>query len=269
MALRGMELQFFKRGKVMYKTLMSLLGLNWRRFHTSTGSAFCMFSFVFHCNHPIWGFNAKLRQAWQHHVRILNDSSTNAVLSIFDNANAEPPLSGVNQTLGLLFSLDLESKSATLLQEYKDANQPLFVDSQGALSILANGNALQGYGQIPIVKEYGPEGDVRMSVQFGDLDGQHQSSYRVYRLEWEAVPAADPALFAEQGHAYASWNGATQVYEWDIFQGTTAESVVYTHSVKKFGFETELAIFNTTKFVKVAAVYDAGKKRDSAVVAVA
>ncbi|OAR02358.1 hypothetical protein LLEC1_02452 [Akanthomyces lecanii] len=208
-------------------------------------------------------------EAWQHHVRILNGSSTGVVLSMFDNANAEPPLSGVNQTLGLVFTLDLGSNSSTLLREYKDPSQPLYTDSQGALDLLPNGNALQGYGQLPIVKEYGPDGDVRMSIQFGDLDAQQeQSSYRAYRLEWEGVPAADPVVVAEQGYAYASWNGATDVSGWDIYEGTTAENVVFTHSVTKNGFETEAIIFNTTKYVKAAAVYTTGK-RDSAVVAVA
>lgn len=268
MALRGTELQFLRHGTVMNKTLMSCSGLNWRRLYTSPGDAFCMSKFHPPLDSSDFDLHANLCQAWQHHARILNGSSTEVVLSLFDNANAEPPLSGVNQTLGLLFSLDLQSKAATLLKEYKDPDQPLYVDSQGALSILANGNALQGYGQIPVVREYGPEGDVRLSIQFGDLNGQQQSSYRAYRLEWEAVPAADPAVFAEQGRAYASWNGATKVIEWDVFQGTTNGSVAYTHSVKKTGFETEVALFNTTKFVKVASVYDAGK-RDSAVVAVA
>lgn len=125
---------------------------------------------------------------------------------------------------------------------------------------------LQGYGQIPIVKEYGPRGDVRLSLQFGDLNG-NQQSYRAYRLEWEGVPAADPAVFAQTGHVYASWNGATGIRKWDIYEGTTAQDIKYTHSVKSTGFETRAAIRSTTKYVKVAAVHTRGK-RDSKVVAV-
>jgi hypothetical protein len=43
-------------------------------------------------------------------VRAFNVTNTSLVLHMFDNANSEPPLSGVNQTLSLMFSLDLEKK---------------------------------------------------------------------------------------------------------------------------------------------------------------
>ena len=181
---------------------------------------------------------------------------------MFDNANSEPPLSGVNQTLGLMFSLDLNKKTSTLLKDLYDSTQTLYTDSQGALNLLPNGNVLMGYGQIPIIKEYGPGGDVRMSIQFGDLDGT-QSSYRAYRLHWEGVPAADPTVFAMTGHAYMSWNGATCVQSWDIYEGKTPNNLKYTHSVSNAGFETEASISITTLYVKVTSVTAENVKRNS------
>jgi hypothetical protein len=170
----------------------------------------------------------------------------------------------VNQTLGLIFSLNLEKKTSTLLQNFYDPKQALYADSQGALDLLPNGNVLMGYGQIPIVREYGPGGDLRLSVQFGELAGS-QASYRAYRLEWEGEPAADPVVYAEKGHAYVSWNGATSVESWEIYEGTTAGNVKYTQSVRKVGFETEVSISTSTLFVKVAAVTAHGKRKSSAV----
>lgn len=173
----------------------------------------------------------------------------------------------MNQTQGLIFSLDLEKKTSTLIQDFTDPSEPLYAESQGALALLPNGNVLMGYGQIPVVKEYGPDGQVRMSVQFGDLNGT-QSSYRAYRLEWEGVPAADPVVFVEKGTAYISWNGATSVKRWDVYEGSTAHNLKFTHSVKKTGFETEASIKITTHFVKVVAVTRDHGKRHSAVVSV-
>jgi hypothetical protein len=92
-----------------------------------------------------------------------------------------------------------------------------------------------------------------------------QQSYRAYRLEWDAVPAADPALFVENGNAYFSWNGATGVESWEIFEGTTATNIEYTHTVKKAGFETQASICTTTKFVKVVAVHRHGKRASTVV----
>ena len=170
----------------------------------------------------------------------------------------------MNQTLGLIFSLNLKKKTSTLLGDFYDPKEALYADSQGALDLLPNGNVLMGYGQIPIAREYGPGGDVRLAVQFGDVAGS-QASYRAYRLEWEGEPAADPVVYAEKGHAYASWNGATCVESWEIYEGTTAKNVEYTHSVRKAGFETEVSISTHTLFVKVAAVSAHGKRKSRAV----
>lgn len=186
---------------------------------------------------------------------------------MFDNANSAPPLSGVNQTLGLIFSLDLKKKTSALLQDFYDPTQALYANSQGALDLLPNGNVLMGYGQIPLIKEYGPDGKVRLNVQFGDLNGT-QSSYRAYRLEWEGEPAADPVVFAEKGKAYMSWNGATSVQSWDIYEGTTACNVKLSHSVKNAGYETEASIKITTRFVIVTAVTARKGKRSSSAVSV-
>jgi hypothetical protein len=62
-----------------------------------------------------------------------------------------------------------------------------------------------------------------------------------------------------------SWNGATCVRSWDIYEGTTAENVKYTHSVNNTGFETEASISITTRFVKVAAVTVDGSRNSTAV----
>lgn len=166
----------------------------------------------------------------------------------------------------MLFSLDLKKKTSTLLKKFYDPKQALYADSQGDFNLLPNGNALMGYGQLPIVREYGPHGDVRLSIQFGELNGTQQS-YRAYRLEWEGIPAADPVVFAEKGHAYASWNGATSIRTWEVYEGTTPHNLRYTRSVKKSDFETEFPISNSARFVKVAAVTPRGK-RSSAVVPV-
>jgi hypothetical protein len=124
-----------------------------------------------------------------------------------------------------------------------------------------------GYGQLPLVREYGPGGDVRLSIQFGELNlvNGTQQSYRAYRLEWEGVPAADPVVFAEKEQAYASWNGATSVESWEVYEGPTANNLKYTQSVKNTGFETEISISSTTQFVKVTAVTNDGNRSSTVV----
>ena len=110
-------------------------------------------------------------------MRLQNVTSTDLVLHMYDNANADPPFSGVNQTLELNFYLGLEAKTSTNLKDLHIPDQTLYVDSQGAFNPLPGGNVLIGYGKLPIVSEYGPDGDVPMTMQFGSLN-RPQASYR-------------------------------------------------------------------------------------------
>jgi hypothetical protein len=123
-----------------------------------------------------------------------------------------------------------------------------------------------GYGQLPVVKEYGLAGDTRMTIQFGEL--AFLESYRAYRLPWSAIPAADPLVVVENGTAFISWNGATDITHWDVYEGRTTDDLVRTKSSPSSGFETDVTIANNTMFVQVAAFHREGFLRKSSVVAV-
>jgi hypothetical protein len=123
-----------------------------------------------------------------------------------------------------------------------------------------------GYGQLPVVKEYGPTGDTRMTIQFGDLG--FSESYRAYRLPWSAIPAAEPLVLVENGTAFMSWNGATDVTCWHIYEGETAKDLVQTKISRSAGFETDVKVANNTMFVQVAAFNEEKFLRNSSVVAV-
>ena len=210
------------------------------------------------------------RKEWQHHARAVNENSTSLAMTMFNNANSIPPIDGVNQTIGWEFLLDLEDMSVAILQNLTDPGQTLYSESQGATSLLPNGNYLMGYGELPYIKEYGPDGDVRLTIQFADPNAD-SSSYRAYRMEWDAVPAADPVTVATNGTIYMSWNGATGVESWDVLEGSTDSSLQLTNSVPNSGFETSAPINSTTKFVQVIAHAGSGSSattRNSSVVPV-
>ncbi|KUJ15115.1 uncharacterized protein LY89DRAFT_750346 [Mollisia scopiformis] len=204
--------------------------------------------------------------SWQHRVRVEHVTPEGLVLHMFDNANANRITP--NQTLGLDFYLNLTSKEATILKRLADPNEPLFATSQGAYDALPNGNVFMGYGELPVFKEFGPEGDVRMSTQWAGLDAS--SSYRTYRLDWTAQPAASPIVVARAGSAFMSWNGATNIAGWEIYEGETADALNLTKTVANDGFETKVSISNSTQFVQVAALWGHyhGSARNSSVVSV-
>ena len=55
-------------------------------------------------------------------------------------------------------------------------------------------------------------------------------SYRAYRMPWVGLPITRPTVKAadEPGagtDAYMSWNGATEVAEWELFAGSSASTL--------------------------------------------
>ena len=143
-----------------------------------------------------------------------------------------------------------------------------------------------GYGMEPYIKEYGPGSstgaDVRWSAQFGAAG---DSSYRAYKSEWHATPAADPSLVVANAttgdplsscagssslRGYVSWNGATEVQEWALYVGDSADGLSQVQVFENNGFETEFVVPASAKYVKVGAIESTGGNisRYSTVVAV-
>ena len=106
-----------------------------------------------------------------------------------------------------------------------------------------------------------------MAIQFC-LDSLGRS-YRVYRETWHATPVAPPVACVEASTAYMSWNGATDVIGWVVFQGTTNEPSTKVGTVKSQGFETSLNISASAKYVQVAVYQDGVLLRNSTVVLIA
>lgn len=105
------------------------------------------------------------------------------------------------------------------------------------------------YGQIPVMKEYGPGdpsgGDVRWTGRFG-VDNLVQS-YRGFKTEWQGFPTTSPSLvLGEDGNGcragYVSWNGATNVDEWVIYEGKMEDNLSYAGRIGYKGFETQFIV---------------------------
>lgn len=197
------------------------------------------------------------------------EDPTTVILHMFNNDNSNAPFYGGNQTLGLKFSLDLTTYTATLLKDLHVPNDPVYVPTQGSFVPQSNGNTVMGYGQVPYVREYDPDGDLRLQIQFGFLPMNISSiSYRTFRFEWTATPAHRPVLVADKvpgqaAYAYFSWNGATSVSHYDVYEGQSPTHLVKTRSVAKSGFETNATLYGHTKFVQIVAVDPSGRRKSN------
>ncbi len=190
--------------------------------------------------------------AWQHDVL----PEANGDVSIFDD-EATPAVG--KQSRGLVLALSFSGHTATVVQEYV-LPQHAYTGSQGNLQVLPNGNLLVGWGQLPYISEYDPEGYLLYLAAYPGPD----ESYRAFRSPWIGLPLTRPALkVLIEGtgvRAYASWNGATQVTSWQLWAGASpAELTAAGPPVPREQFETMLASTELTSWYAVQAFSAKGR----------
>ena len=202
----------------------------------------------------------------------MTDSSL--ILSLFNNANEEVD-NGTAPSNALMLYLDLppnKTVSPTLLRNLEVPGDDLYAESQGNyVPDLPNGNQVVGYGQISIVREFGPDGDLRWQAQFGG--NNIVQNYRGFKQVWHATPSQwDPALAVEKeadaacgALGYASWNGATEVEGWNVYAYDEGEDEVLLGTVEKKGFETVFDV-PASGYVVIGAVERGVEVRRSNVV---
>lgn len=204
---------------------------------------------------------------WQHYVRAHNVTSTSLDLSLFDNHNSIVD-NGTAPSHGYVYHLELPaSKSYTpqVIRRIETPAEEIYAGSQGNyVADLSNGNQLIGYGQISITREYGPAADgsdLRWQAQFGDMN--EIQSYRAFKDIWKATPADwDPSLVVDNGYAYVSWNGATEVTKWNIYITLSSGTAVKQVAAKK-GFETTFKVMFEAQTLQVGAVQNGSEVRRS------
>ena len=188
--------------------------------------------------------------AWQHDAR--HHGRTN-VLTLFDNGAGPPNVEP--QSRGLVLALDRTRKRATLVRAYTH-RPPLSAHKLGSTQTQPNGNVLVGWGTQPYFTEYAANG----SVVFDAMLPAGGQNYRTLRFPWVGRPAEKPALAAQGGALYASWNGSTELASWRVLSGPSAGALSSGAVTPKHGFETMLALPAGAKAVAVAALDRGGRE---------
>jgi hypothetical protein len=119
----------------------------------------------------------------------------------------------------------------------------------GNMQELDNGNRVVGWGQVPYVSEFSPDGKIVFDAAFPGPN----MTYRAHRREWVGKPADGPraALRTEGGKTtvLASYNGATQVARWKVLASGTEVG-----AADKQGFETAISITGDAAGLEVQAL---------------
>lgn len=124
----------------------------------------------------------------QHDIRALG----NGLYSVFDNGNLHNP----PRSRAVIYKLDTDAKTATLLWEYRNPPGTELSHYMGNAQQLPNGNMLINWavGSRPKATEVTPEGEVVYEMNFAE----RYHTYRTFRFSWSGV-VEQPRLFVEQG----------------------------------------------------------------------
>jgi arylsulfotransferase ASST len=183
------------------------------------------------------------RFAWQHDARRRPDRT----ITLFDNEAA--PQAGP-QSRGIVLRLDLRRRRATLVRSF--VHEPrLLAATQGNMQLLPNGHYFVGWGARPYFTEYDATGRrVLFDARFGFRD----DSYRAYRFPWTGRPGGRPAIAVSGRMAYVSWNGATEVAQWQLLAGESSHRLRPVRTVARADFESSLQIAPDAEWVAVRAL---------------
>jgi hypothetical protein len=189
--------------------------------------------------------------AYQHNAEWLGGDE----VSLLDDEGSpavKPP------SRGEIVRLDTKARTATLVNQLVRSPRALSTPSQGDLQALPDGGWMVGWGGLPNFTEFNAQGQEIYDAQLP----AGESSYRVYREAWSAQPIEPPAIVGEIGETgatlYATWNGATTVYSWQLLTGSSAADATVQSNTPKTGFETAIPA-PVAPFYEVRALSASGR----------
>jgi hypothetical protein len=203
---------------------------------------------------PSFNMGAGTNFEWQHDATL----QTGGLLTLFDDADSPREES---QSRAMEIHINTTKRRATLVHKYLHS-PPTLASSQGSAQVLPNGDMFVGWGSKPYFSEYTPSG----TQLFGGSFRSPVDSYRAYRFAWYGRPLQPPAIAvkptttAGEDDVYASWNGATQVADWQVLASTNAGGPFANvgSPVPWSGFETKIQEPSANYF-EVQALNSRGK----------
>jgi Arylsulfotransferase (ASST) len=191
--------------------------------------------------------------AWQHDGRILPDGE----VTLFDDGS-NPPIH--SQSRAVRIALDFKTHRARLTADYTHPDPPLLAASQGNMQTLPDGNAVVGYGGLPAISEYAPNGALLLDAHLP----YDMTFYRAFRFPWSGRPASPPAVLAdlndtgEETIVHMSWNGATEVASWRVLAGERPAALSAQATIAASSFESSTILPKKRTYVAVQALDAAG-----------
>jgi Arylsulfotransferase (ASST) len=190
---------------------------------------------------------------YQHDVVALGHNE----YSIYDDGGAGPgclPGSTQHPARALTFTVNPATNPAGVTLDTAYTHTPvLYSQYTGSSQPLSNGDTLVSWAEVPVLTEFDSAGHVKMDLTIST------GTYRGLRYPWVGEPLTLPAVAASTTSnsttVWASWNGSTQVTQWQVRAGPDAAHLVPVGGLQaKTGFETTLTLPATYPVVSVEAL---------------
>jgi hypothetical protein len=200
--------------------------------------------------------------AWQHDARQLDERT----ITVFDDGAAffegnHRYRSTHRQSRGLKLEIEHSARRVKLGRSYRH-RPSLLAGGYGNMQTLADGDVAVGWGNLPVASHFDASGALLEDVNLAAI----YASYRAFKLPWEATPADPPAAAAgRRRHGrgtiiYASWNGSTACTAWAVRAGANPRRLRRVAARPRAGFETAIAIPQTSGYAVVTALDSAGRE---------
>ncbi|CEJ93965.1 hypothetical protein VHEMI09522 [[Torrubiella] hemipterigena] len=185
--------------------------------------------------------------------------SSDGIITLFDQGSHSAKM----------LAVDVSTRTAMLVQEYKAPEHMALSASRGSVQVLDSGNVLVGWGTVPVVTEYSAEGELLCDTRFGPLRSGWVQNYRAYKFPWKGRPqtvpdvVVDDADAEEQDAVYVSWNGATDVISWKLESASWTGSKWTGYQLHEVlgsdGFETRVKLpVSAGPMIRVTALGEGG-----------
>ncbi|KAI1122269.1 ASST-domain-containing protein [Nemania abortiva] len=203
---------------------------------------------------------------WQHNARLTAPNR----ITLFDNQKVFNGFCKQGEetcSRGLEIEFDVASWTYWVVHEWYHP-QGLISASRGGVNRTPRGNTLVAWGQNPMYTEYGPDGELVMDVQRGQVLALDHGivpviAYRAWKADWVGMPRWPPSIAAvtteEDGtKIYVSWNGATEVESYILFTSDDITalngngSITYVSS--RTGFETSFELSENRRYARISAL---------------
>lgn len=179
----------------------------------------------------------------QHHARVRSQNETHIVITLFDNAigTGWNEFATSKRSRGLVLELDTEAMTARAIAEYDHPDQKL-TKARGSFQTLPNGHPLICWADDSHISEHAPDGRLVMRAKLLPNLG----TYRAFKYPWVGRPTQPPDMVAQAmfdgtrvlTRVYMSWNGATEVESWRVYEIDENEQSRLIGTQERQGFET-------------------------------